>query len=168
MFLIGLYDENRVLKEVYPVEKLLKGVEAMERYHMAQAGITLEISCKADTLLMDVDLMESLLINLLDNAIKASGKGDRILLLAEKNRICVKDYGKGIPKSEISKVTEAFYMVDKSRSRKNGSLGMGLALCQKIAALHDAYLEITSELGKGTEITVVFPPQQEGQKEESL
>lgn len=168
MFLIGLYDENRVLKEVYPVEKLLKGVEAMERYHMAQAGITLEISCKADTLLMDVDLMESLLINLLDNAIKASGKGDRILLLAEKNRICVKDYGKGIPKSEISKVTEAFYMVDKSRSRKNGSLGMGLALCQKIAALHDAYLEITSELGKGTEITVVFPPQQEGAKEESL
>ena len=135
---------------------------------MLQSWHTLEISRKWENVLLDVDLLESLWINLLDNALKASGKGDRILLLAEKNRICVKDYGKGIPKSEISKVTEAFYMVDKSRSRKNGSLGMGLALCQKIAALHDAYLEITSELGKGTEITVVFPPQQEGQKEESL
>ena len=105
---------------------------------------------------MDVDLMESLLVNLLDNAIKASEEGSVIELHGEKGCIWVQDHGKGIPKEEIPKITEAFYMVDKSRSRKAGGIGMGLALCQKIAEIHGARLLIESTVGVGTRICVIF------------
>ena len=105
---------------------------------------------------MDVDLMESLLVNLLDNAIKASEEGSVMELHGEKGCIWVQDHGKGIPKEEIPKITEAFYMVDKSRSRKAGGIGMGLALCQKIAEIHGARLLIESTVGVGTRICVIF------------
>lgn len=68
----------------------------------------------------------------------------------------VHDTGKGIPAEELSRITEAFYMVDKSRSRKAGGIGMGLALCQKIAEIHRANLVIESVVGQGTKISVVF------------
>ncbi len=62
----------------------------------------------------------------------------------------VQDFGKGIPAEDLDKVTEAFYMVDKSRSRANGSVGLGLALCKKIADIHGFQMKIESEIGKGT------------------
>lgn len=156
MTLIGLYDEDRINKTVYPVDKLVRGVADLERYHMQNCGMELLASSEKWEWNMDVDLMESLLVNLLDNAIKASKEGSVIELHGEKGRIWVRDFGKGIPPEEIPRITEAFYMVDKSRSRKAGGIGMGLALCQKIAELHDAKLDIESVVGKGTKITVVF------------
>ena len=71
--------------------------------------------------------------------------------------IKIVDNGRGIPKEEISRITEAFYMVDKSRSRKEGGAGIGMALCQKIIQLHNGKLDIDSRLGEGTVIKVVFP-----------
>ena len=62
----------------------------------------------------------------------------------------VRDEGKGIPESEIKNILEPFYMVDKSRSRANGSVGLGLALCKKIADIHGFQMKIESEIGKGT------------------
>ena len=59
----------------------------------------------------------------------------------------------GIPEDEIKKITEPFYMVDKSRARKQGGTGLGLALCSKIALIHGTSLEITSQLGKGTTVS---------------
>ena len=156
MSLIGLYDDDRIHKIRYPMKKLIQGVADLERYHMQEAGMELRYSCAETEREIDVDLMESLLVNLLDNAIKASVPGSVIELHSVKDRILVKDYGKGIPAEEIPKITQAFYMVDKSRSRKAGGIGMGLALCQRIAEVHGAYLEIQSEVGKGTEISVVF------------
>ena len=64
------------------------------------------------------------------------------------------DQGKGIPESELERVTEAFYMVDKSRSRAQGGAGLGLALCSRIADLHGGRLEIESEPGRGTRVRV--------------
>lgn len=156
MSLIGLYDEDRIHKAVYPVEKLIRNVTDLEKYHMQDAGMELAASHEGGELYMDLDLMESLLVNLLDNAIKASAPGSVIELRAKGNRISVRDYGKGIPKEEIPRITEAFYMVDKSRSRQAGGIGMGLALCKRIAEIHGAFLEIQSTLGEGTEISVVF------------
>lgn len=69
----------------------------------------------------------------------------------------VVDNGRGIPREEISRITEAFYMVDKSRSRKEGGAGIGMALCRKIIQLHGAVLKIDSRLGEGTVMRVVFP-----------
>ena len=112
----------------------------------------------------DLDLLLSLFYNLLDNAAKAMDKGERgFILLKGQNlpsgeyEIKVVDNGRGIPDDEISRITEAFYMVDKSRSRKEGGAGIGMALCYKIIKLHGGILQIDSRLGEGTVIKVVFP-----------
>lgn len=156
MNLMELYNNDSIHMEYYPVKQLLNQVVEIEKYHLQEKGIYLAVECAMDQLFIDVDLMESLLVNLVDNAMKASKEGDTIVILAEGTRILVKDCGKGIPADEIPKITEAFYMVDKSRSKKNGGIGLGLALCSQIAKLHGAVLEIKSELGVGTEISVVF------------
>lgn len=167
MNLIGLYDNESMELERFSVAKLLKRVEALEQYHMKEAGMQLVTSCTMDTLVMDVDLMESLLINLIDNAIKASQSGDTIDVIATNNRITVRDRGKGIEPEEIPRITEAFYMVDKSRSKKAGGIGLGLALCAQIAELHHAHLEIESWLDEGTLISVVFDTREAGVENES-
>lgn len=156
MSLVGMYDNETIHFEEYPVQELLNRVEALERYHVAENKMQLVMTCAMGAVLMDVDLMESLLVNLIDNAIKASREGDTIDVLAVNNRITVRDWGKGIPPEEIPKITEAFYMVDKSRSRKVGGIGLGLALCKKIAELHYGHLEIESWLDAGTSISMVF------------
>ena len=64
------------------------------------------------------------------------------------------DSGIGMSSEQIKRVTEPFYMVDKSRSRKAGGAGLGLSLCVEVAKRHDAVLEIESEQGKGTTVYV--------------
>ena len=100
----------------------------------------------------------------MENAYRASKEGAVILLGAEENKIWVQDFGIGIAKEEIGKLTEAFYMADRSRSRKEGGAGLGLALCEQIAKLHHARIEIESEEGKGSTVTLVF---EKKDKEES-
>ena len=123
-----------------------------------RAGNTpLIIECDVESLAMDYDLMKSLLINLIDNASKASGAGQEIRLRAYGNTIEVADSGRGIPKDEIARVTDAFYMADRSRSRKAGGSGLGLALVKHIADAHGAQLIIESELDAGTIVKIIFP-----------
>ena len=71
--------------------------------------------------------------------------------------ICVKDNGRGIPKEELERVTEAFYMVDKSRARKEGGAGLGMAICRQIIEVHGAEWNVESTQGEGTCITMLFP-----------
>lgn len=71
--------------------------------------------------------------------------------------LTVQDHGCGIPADKLARVTEPFYMVDKSRARAGGGSGMGLALCEKIAALHGGRLQIESVEGEGTAVTVRLP-----------
>lgn len=106
--------------------------------------------------LADVSLIQTVLVNLLDNACKASDTGGRIEIKgnpeSEGYRFTIKDYGIGIPEEELSKITQAFYMVDKSRSRSRNGAGLGLALCTEILALHESKLEIASTQGEGTTV----------------
>ena len=69
----------------------------------------------------------------------------------------VADTGCGIPAADLPRVTEAFYMVDKSRSRADGGSGIGLALCTRIAQAHGTQLQIDSTEGVGTTVTVSVP-----------
>lgn len=109
----------------------------------------------------EANLIKSVLINLLDNACKASEADGLIEIYGKqfKNgyRFEVKDHGMGIPKKEQHKITQAFYMVDKSRSRARNGAGLGLALCAEILLLHGSRLEIASEPGKGTSMSFVLP-----------
>ena len=112
-------------------------------------------------LLAESNLIITVLINLLDNACKASEEGKIVEVSGHKEeegyRFTVKDYGIGIPAEELQKITKAFYMVDKSRSRSRNGAGLGLALCTEILALHHSKLEITSTLGEGTSISFLLP-----------
>lgn len=109
----------------------------------------------------DIDLLESLFFNLIDNARKACSENGVISLEGKASlkeySFYVTDNGCGIPSHEIKKITEAFYMVDKSRARKEGGAGIGLALCMKIIQKHGALLQINSKSGEGTQVTIIFP-----------
>ena len=123
----------------------------------AGRGVLLETECDAGALPMDFDLMLSLLVNLVDNASKASSPGQTVSLRARGRTIEVEDHGIGIPAEEVPRVLEPFYMVDKSRSKKMGGTGLGLALARRIAEAHGAEISIRSEQGGGTTVSVVFP-----------
>ncbi len=107
------------------------------------------------------NLMKTVLLNLIDNACKASEPGSSIEVIGEKRDggywFAVKDYGMGIPEEERRKITEAFYMVDKSRSRSKNGAGLGLALCVEILKLHQSELVIESTLGEGSLIGFLLP-----------
>lgn len=95
------------------------------------------------------------------NAAKASAPGAPVLVLCTQAgdavTLTVADRGCGIPPELIPRVTEPFYMVDKSRARRQGGSGLGLALCQRIAAAHGSALRIESEPGRGTRVSVTLP-----------
>lgn len=121
-------------------------------------GMRMYCECEGGKLWMDKELVKSLIYNLADNAMKASREGDEVRIRGwfEKKVFffSVEDSGIGIPKEEIGKITQAFYMVDKVRSRASGGAGLGLALCVEIAKLHGGTLTIESEPGTGTVVTV--------------
>ena len=108
----------------------------------------------------DYDLIRSVLINLIENSMKAGAK--QITVKGTQGEgdaftFTVKDDGMGIPADKVSRVKEAFYMVDKSRSRAEHGAGLGLSLCDRIVRLHGGTMDIESEEGKGTKITVFVP-----------
>lgn len=121
------------------------------------------IRCQYDVanIRAEENLLKSVLLNLVDNACKASEEGGKVEILGRKQEngylFAVKDYGVGIPKEECKKITEAFYMVDKSRSRSKNGAGLGLALCVEILRIHGSDLKIESELGKGSCFSFVLP-----------
>lgn len=121
----------------------------------------LRIAFSSGTVYAEANLLKSVLLNLVDNACKASAQDGLVQVLGKRVEnayvFCVIDQGVGIPETELKKVTEAFYMVDKSRSRSKNGAGLGLALCVEILRLHDSELEIESTVGKGTSISFVIP-----------
>lgn len=156
MSLVGMYDNDSICLEETRMEELFSEVVSLEEFHLREKGISLVSSCHMEDRKVDRDLFTSLLVNLIDNGAKASKEGDTVFLAGEGDRITVRDQGCGIPQEEILRVTEAFYMVDKARSRKEGGCGLGLSLCVRIAQLHGARLEIESRVGRGTVVSVIF------------
>jgi signal transduction histidine kinase len=121
-------------------------------------NISFSVRAEDAILLMEPDLMKTVFLNLLDNSRKAMDRGGYIALLgkwdADHYIIIVADNGKGMEESELSKITEAFYMVDKSRARAQGGAGLGLAICSEILKLHVAAMEFQSVPGEGTTVTI--------------
>lgn len=120
----------------------------------------IRLVCKSDpgSVLLEPDLIKSLLYNLIDNASKAIEQEGIIALRAtltpEGCQFQVADNGRGMEEDELERITEAFYRVDKARSRSQGGAGLGLALCKQIVALHNGTIQFASEPGKGTRVTV--------------
>lgn len=154
-------DKQEFLGTIISTKKLEENIKITMRPILEQRGINGKIYLERSKIYGDRDLLLSLLYNLLDNAVKAVEEGGFILLKGSKCRegyeFKVVDNGRGIPNEEISRITEAFYMVDKSRARKEGGVGIGMALCQKIVHLHNGSLQIVSKLGEGTVIKILLP-----------
>lgn len=156
MELTRLYEpECEITLQKVPLERLLAEVEESVRHRLIGKRISLvrEGEWQGKALAADPDLMASFLINLINNSVMASEEGSRIYVGANGHALWVRDEGCGIPPAEVDKVRKAFYRVDKSRSRKSGNMGLGLALCEQIAAVHGGTMEIESEIGKGTKVS---------------
>lgn len=113
---------------------------------------------------IEPDLMKTVVINLIDNGRKAVAKSGLIKLTGKlygkTYQISVQDNGRGMKQKELAKVTEAFYMVDKSRARSDGGAGLGLAVCKEIVQLHNGKMMIKSKPGMGTVVTVLIGGEQ--------
>ena len=140
---------------------LVENVYDLTEVGVREKGITLNKHVAQGVIYGEKDLLVSLFANLIDNSKKASESGTNIWIKGEQREdgyaITVEDEGRGMTEEELGRITEAFYMVDKSRSRKEGGAGLGMTLCNQIVALHGASWEMESELGRGTCITVIFP-----------
>ncbi|HHV08997.1 MAG TPA: HAMP domain-containing histidine kinase [Clostridiales bacterium] len=153
--LITLEEDIRIQPE--NIKRLFDDIIESTAEAMRERNTPLKSECNLETLKMDYDLMKSLLINLIDNASKASEPGQPIALRAYGNTLEVQDNGKGIPQGDIERITDPFYMVDRSRSKKNGGSGLGMALVKRIADAHDARLVIDSQTNVGTTMKIIFP-----------
>ena len=144
----------------YEVGYFIRSVAAVTVPSLSSEGITLDMRWEPGWIEVEPDLFKTLVINLVDNARKASRKNSTIELFGKVMdggyALFVRDHGRGMPKEELSKITEPFYMIDKSRSRAQNGAGLGLALCQRIAELHGTKLEYESEEGKGTTVRVLL------------
>ena len=115
----------------------------------------IEFDVEDEYIYVDYDLFKTVIVNVIDNSLKAGAKEIKVFGEKQEGRVysfTIKDNGMGIPESELRRVKEAFYMVDKSRSRKEHGAGLGLALCNRIMLLHGSRLDIKSKVGEGTTV----------------
>lgn len=142
------------------VSELFASVRQTLYGRLAGKEIQVDFQNNIETVTGDAPLLKSLLINLIDNAIKACGKGGRIAVLAAeeggKKTLIVQDNGKGMNPEILSQITEPFYRGEKSRNRSDGGAGLGLAICKQIALSHAAELSFSSSPGEGTTAKITF------------
>ena len=130
------------------------------RLNARKSEVTLALDARSAPIQADRRMMEELVYNLCDNAIRYNVRGGSVRVVVhpakEKVLVSVQDTGIGISKEHQAHVFERFFRVDKSRSKATGGTGLGLAIVKHIAAKHGAQIQIDSELGSGTTITVTF------------
>lgn len=148
--------------------------EQIDLYHLARTCVEMlemnadkhqvSLSIKGEECFVrgNKQMLEELLFNLCDNAIRYNNVGGSVEVEVysegDRKKLVVRDTGIGIPKEHRERIFERFYRVDKSRSKSTGGTGLGLAIVKHIIARHEAEIELDSQTGKGTVITVSFMP----------
>ena len=155
---IFVTDNAEINLTVASPKKIIESVISNLQNNYLKKGISLSCKCEEGTCMLEPDLVRSLVINLIDNGRKAMANGGHIYVqttMTDKGCIIqVKDDGRGMPKDAIAHITEAFYRVDKSRSRQQGGAGLGLALCENIIKLHNGNINFKSKENVGTIVNV--------------
>jgi len=154
-------DKALIIEDVNLVslaENMLRVFEQVAK----EKGIKLKLEAAKDlkTVMADPFKLEQIFINLIDNAIKYTEKGEVSITLTQadsKSIIEVKDTGIGIPTSHLPRIFERFYVVDKSRSKKLGGTGLGLSIVKHTVFLHGGTIDVESSVGMGTKFTIVLP-----------
>lgn len=149
-------NNNDFLLEEIQMSDFLKDISDTIKPAAAKKNIRMIFDFEDGYCKIEFDLFKTLVLNLIDNAMKSGTDSVAVLSQAKDGQymIAIVDHGRGIPKEELRRVTEAFYMVDKARSRKEHGAGLGLALCEKIAEIHGTRLDIRSREGEGTAIRI--------------
>lgn len=158
--LLVVKNQETILTPTDPALAVRNVINVMKP-ELAKEHITLKSSCRKGCCMMDIDLFQSLIINIIDNARKAIDDNGLIHVAGtvrdDNYVIIIKDNGLGMPPEEITRISEAFYRIDKSRSRAQGGAGLGLAICSKIAEIHQAKIKYKSAVGRGTVVTITLP-----------
>lgn len=158
--LLVVKNQETILTPTDPALAVRNVINVMKP-ELAKEHITLKSSCRKGCCMMDIDLFQSLIINIIDNARKAIDDNGLIHVAGtvrdDNYVIIIKDNGRGMPPEEITRISEAFYRIDKSRSRAQGGSGLGLAICSKIAEIHQAKIKYKSAVGRGTVVTITLP-----------
>ena len=157
--LIVLRKDAIAMKRVW-LNRYLEEIERALAPSLREKGIRLVCRAEQARAVLEPDLVKSLLYNLVDNASKAMDQGGIIGVKATAIpggcQFYVADNGRGMEEKELARITEAFYRVDKSRSRAQGGAGLGLALCKQIVELHNGSIHFDSKPGAGTQVTVTL------------
>lgn len=153
--------ENLLHDEVVDVSQLVREIGDEARV-LSCGRHRIEVTAPPAFVRGNRDELRSAFGNLVSNAIRYTPDGGRISLTwreAEgEGRFEVEDTGIGVAPEHVSRLTERFYRVDKSRSRETGGTGLGLAIVKHVLLRHDGRLEIASEMGKGSTFSAVLPP----------
>ena len=157
---IAFVRENKINPTELVVREML--LCTRDRLYARAEERNVTLTCVGGDFLLcgDAVLLELLLANLAENAIKACTHGGTVELGATcengKKTLYVKDNGAGMTAEQLSHITEPFYRTDKARNRRDGGTGLGLALCEQIAHAHGATLSFASVLGEGTTACLTF------------
>ena len=155
-------DENSTQFQRAPVDLYDLCAQSIERLSTvaARQSVTLELTGEHAEIMGVEQLLKEMIYNLLDNAIKYNVPGGSVTASVRKSAgrtiLSVADTGIGIPYAHQPRVFERFYRVDKSHSKEVGGTGLGLSIVRHAAQYHGARLEMKSQPGKGTTITVTF------------
>ena len=156
--------ESSLMREQISASDLSADLSGLIRIEADKRGAAISYDMGDGYFWADYDLIRSVLINLVDNAMKAGARNITVSGVqgeGDSYTITVTDDGRGIPADKVERVKEAFYMVDKSRSRAEHGAGLGLSLCDRIVRLHGGTMDIESEEGKGTVIKIFIPDRTE-------
>jgi len=151
---------NQITWEKQKISDLFKSVRQTLHRNLTEKEIEIDFICEIDAIWGDGCLLKSLLVNLIDNAIKASDTGSHIVVLATvedgKKTVSIQDEGKGMTPEVLEQITEPFYRGEKARTRSDGGAGLGLAICKQIVLCHGADLDFTSHPREGTIAKITF------------
>ncbi len=158
----GAEDMKRERVNLYDLA--VETVKSLSR-EAENAGVSVSVEGETAMVTGIPQLLESIVFNLTDNAIKYNHQGGTVKVsvtpLSDGVRLSVADTGIGIPPEHRERIFERFYRVDKSRSKELGGTGLGLSIVKHAARLHNAKIELQSAEGEGTTVTVIFPETRE-------
>ena len=170
LFELAILDTRDAVVEIepFPLTELIQDVA--QKFHFAARDKDIELTIftaeKVPAVLGDLGLVERLLDNLIDNAIKYTQRGGSVkVTFAPREwsmRVEVADNGPGIPDEDLPQLTRRFYRVDRTRSGEPSGVGLGLAIAEKILELHGSRLHVRSALGQGTSFWFDLPLDRKG------
>ena len=158
LILSNIENMNKLSNEKFNPNEVVEDVINMIKKEAAKKNISIEVEKKFNGLLVgDKDKFYQVVLNLTTNSIKYSNENGNVKIFTNKSKdkfvLMVKDDGIGIPKEDLPRVFERFYIVDKSRTSK--STGLGLAIVKHIVKLFNGEIFVESEVGKGSKFTVI-------------